>query len=122
MEPKGAQPVRPEKLRWGHGGLIPVILQDADTREVLTLAYMNRDALRRSLAEGQVWLWSRSRQMLWHKGETSGNVQDIQEIRVDCDTDALLLLVHPHGPACHTGRTSCFYRALQRPSAQEELT
>lgn len=122
MGPTEAHPVRPDELKWDARGLIPVVIQDADTHRVLTLAYMNRESLRRSLDEGQVWLWSRKRGALWRKGETSGNVQAIAEIRVDCDTDALLVLVHPAGPACHTGRTSCFYRVLEGvPEAREEV-
>ena len=100
-------------LLWDEGGLIPAIVQDADTGAVLTLAYMSRESLRLSQEHGEVWLWSRKRRMLWHKGETSGNVQRISEIRVDCDGDALLVRVHPAGPACHTGATTCFYRSLK---------
>ena len=99
-------------LSWNERGLIPVIVQDKDTREVLMLAYANRKALQLSLERGETWLWSRSRGTLWHKGATSGNTQRICEIRVDCDSDALLFLVDPAGPACHTGATSCFYRTL----------
>ncbi len=104
--------VAPEDLTWDERGLIPAIVQDCDTFQVLMVAYMNRESLRLSLESGQTWFWSRSRQTLWHKGETSGNTQTIREIRVDCDADTLLVLVHPAGPACHTGRTSCFYRGL----------
>jgi phosphoribosyl-ATP pyrophosphohydrolase/phosphoribosyl-AMP cyclohydrolase len=102
-----------DSLLWDERGLIPAIVQDADTHQVLVLAYMNRESLRLSQEQGQVWFWSRSRQALWHKGSTSGNYQCIREIRVDCDMDALLVLVHPAGPACHTGATSCFFRKLQ---------
>lgn len=104
--------VTPDDLRWDSQRLIPAIVQDAHTRQILMVAYMNREALARSVAEGEVWLWSRSRQCLWHKGSTSGHYQRIMEIRVDCDADALLVLVEPAGPACHTGETSCFYRTL----------
>ena len=104
--------LNPDRLSWDARGLIPAIIQDAETHEVLTLAYMNRESLRLSLESQEVWLWSRSRGSLWHKGATSGNTQKIHEIRVDCDTDALLILVHPAGPACHTGARSCFYRTL----------
>ena len=100
-------------LRWGDDGLIPAIVQDADTRQVLTLAYVSRDSLEQTLALGETVFWSRSRQELWHKGATSGNTQRVIELRVDCDGDALLLLVQPAGPACHTGETSCFYRLLE---------
>ena len=99
-------------IRWDECGLVPVIIQDARTNEVLTLAYMNEEALRRTLESKQTWLWSRSRQQLWHKGETSGHIQHVVEVRVDCDGDALVLRVHPQGPACHTGNRSCFYRGL----------
>ncbi len=101
-----------ELLKWDESGLIPAVVQDAATLQVLTLAYMNRESLERSLEIGETVFWSRSRQELWHKGETSGNVQKICEIRIDCDGDAILLLVEPAGAACHTGETSCFYRAL----------
>ena len=100
-------------LRWGDDGLIPAIVQDADTRQLLTLAYVSRDSLEQTLALGETVFWSRSRQELWHKGATSGNTQRVIELRVDCDGDALLLLVQPAGPACHTGETSCFYRLLE---------
>jgi len=99
-------------IRWDEHGLVPVVIQDAHTNEVLTLAYMNEEALRRTLESKQTWLWSRSRQQLWHKGETSGHIQHVVEVRVDCDGDALVLRVHPQGPACHTGNRSCFYRGL----------
>lgn len=101
-----------DKLRWDEQGLIPAIVQDAATGEVLMLAYMNQDALERSLETGEAHFWSRSRRKLWHKGETSGNFQLVKEIRYDCDGDSLLLLVEPKGPACHTGHKSCFYRRL----------
>jgi phosphoribosyl-ATP pyrophosphohydrolase/phosphoribosyl-AMP cyclohydrolase len=101
------------RLKWDSSGLIPVIVQDATTLAVLTLAYMNAEALQQTLATGQTVFWSRSRATLWHKGETSGNYQIVREIRVDCDGDALLVLVDPLGPACHTGATSCFFRNLE---------
>ena len=91
-------------------GLAPCVVQDWATGEVLTLAYMNEEALRRTRRTGELHLWSRSRGEQWHKGETSGNVQKIRSIRYDCDGDALLLLVEQTGPACHTGHRSCFYR------------
>jgi phosphoribosyl-ATP pyrophosphohydrolase/phosphoribosyl-AMP cyclohydrolase len=93
--------------------LLPAIVQDAHTGVVLTLAYMNREALARTLELRQTVFWSRSRQELWHKGATSGNYQDVVTIRLDCDGDALLVLVNPRGPACHTGAMTCFYRELE---------
>ena len=90
-------------------GLIPAIVQDAATGRVLTLAYMNREAVQLSLKERQTWFWSRSRQTMWHKGETSGNTQQILRAEADCDGDALLVTVQPQGPACHTGKESCFF-------------
>lgn len=100
--------VRPEDVRFDERGLVPAVVQDAGTREVLTLAYMNEESLRRTLSEGQTWFWSRSRAELWHKGATSGNTQRVVEVRLDCDSDALVVLVEPRGPACHTGAVSCF--------------
>jgi phosphoribosyl-ATP pyrophosphohydrolase/phosphoribosyl-AMP cyclohydrolase len=100
--------VRPEDVRFDERGLVPAVVQDARTREVLTLAYMSEESLRRTLAEGQTWFWSRSRSELWHKGATSGNTQRVVELRLDCDSDALVVLVEPSGPACHTGAVSCF--------------
>lgn len=97
-------------LKFDARGLIPTVVQDAHTFQVLMVAYMNAEALRRTLETGEAHFWSRSRQELWHKGATSGNTQKVVEIRVDCDADTLLLLVEPAGPACHTGHTSCFYR------------
>ncbi len=97
-----------EAVKFDERGLVPAIVQDAKTREVLTLAYMNMESLRRTLAEGETWFWSRSRQKLWHKGETSGNTQHVVDVRLDCDADALVVLVEPSGPACHTGARSCF--------------
>ena len=104
-----------DAIAWDERGLVPAIVQDAHTRQVLMLAYMNREALARTLETGQTHFWSRSRQELWHKGATSGNIQHVREIRYDCDADTLLVLVEPEGPACHTGEVSCFYRAV--PSA-----
>lgn len=100
------------KLRWDDRGLIPAIVQDATTGEVLTLAYMNIESLRLTLETGQTWFWSRSRRELWHKGATSGNTQRVIQVRYDCDGDALLVRVAPAGPACHTGERSCFHRVL----------
>lgn len=101
-----------EALRFNENGLIPAILQDAVSKEVLTLAYMNRESLAKSLATRETWFWSRSRQELWHKGATSGNTQRIAQIKYDCDQDALVVLVVPQGPACHTGSYSCFSHEL----------
>ncbi|MBV9310441.1 MAG: bifunctional phosphoribosyl-AMP cyclohydrolase/phosphoribosyl-ATP diphosphatase HisIE, partial [Solirubrobacterales bacterium] len=98
-------------------GLVPCIVQDWRTGEVLTLAYMNAEALARTRESGETHFYSRSRQELWHKGETSGNVQRVKAIRYDCDGDALLALVEPAGPACHTGERTCFYRGEFEPSA-----
>ena len=105
---------KPEKMTptFDERGLVPAILQDARTHQVLMLAYMNAESLQRTLATGETHFWSRSRQELWHKGATSGNTQKVVEIRLDCDGDALLVLVHPSGPACHTGEISCFFRML----------
>ena len=99
-------------LKYDAHGLIPAIVQDADSGKVLMLAYMNEEALQATLRSGQTYFWSRSRQELWHKGETSGNIQVVVEFLVDCDTDTLLVRVHPAGPACHTGNTTCFYRSF----------
>jgi phosphoribosyl-AMP cyclohydrolase / phosphoribosyl-ATP pyrophosphohydrolase len=101
--------------------LRPCIVQDARTGEVLTLAYMNDEAERRTRETGEVWFWSRSRQELWHKGETSGNVMRLRALRYDCDEDALLALVEPAGPACHTGERTCFYRGELEPQEAEAL-
>jgi phosphoribosyl-AMP cyclohydrolase len=100
-----------EMIRFGPDGLVPAIAQQHDSGEVLMLAWMNREAVRASLAEGRACYWSRSRGRLWRKGETSGQVQRLHELRLDCDGDALLLLVDQTGVACHTGRRSCFFRA-----------
>ena len=101
-----------QNLRFDSNGLIPAIVQDADTHRVLMMAYMNVESLRRTLESNETWFWSRSRKELWHKGVTSGNVQQVTEIQVDCDADALLIRVHPAGPACHTGQETCFYRTM----------
>lgn len=102
------------ELRFDDRGLIPAIIQDAQSGEVLMLAYMNREALQRTLESGETHFWSRSRRALWHKGETSGNVQKVIEIRSDCDGDALLIRVLPAGPACHTGKVTCFFNRWER--------
>ena len=100
------------EIKYDANGLIPAIVQDAETSEVLMLAYMNAESLRVTLESGETWFWSRSRRELWHKGATSGNIQRVVEIRVDCDSDTLLIRVQPAGPACHTGERSCFYRGI----------
>jgi len=100
-------------IKFDASGLIPAIVQDADTKDVLMLAYMNQESLQLTMEKGETVFWSRSRMELWHKGATSGNVQKVVEIRVDCDQDTLLIRVHPAGPACHTGNQTCFYRDLQ---------
>jgi len=94
-------------------GIVPVIVQDANTKEILTLAYTNKESLERALATGNSWFWSRSRKKLWMKGEESGNTQKIKEIKVDCDSDSLIYLVEPAGPACHTGERTCFHNSLK---------
>jgi phosphoribosyl-ATP pyrophosphohydrolase/phosphoribosyl-AMP cyclohydrolase len=99
-------------LKWDERGLMPAVVQDAETSQVLMLAYMNAESLRLTLESGETWFWSRSRGELWHKGATSGNTQQVVEIRYDCDGDTLLLRVVPAGPACHTGQMSCFFRTL----------
>lgn len=97
-----------EKAKFGPDGLIPAIVQDSRTREVLTVAYMNKEALQLTIERGESYFWSRSRQQLWHKGETSGNSQKVTKVSLDCDDDAVLVEVEPLGPACHTGSYSCF--------------
>ncbi len=99
-------------LKWDANGLIPAIIQDAQTQQVLMMAYMNAASLQQTLATGETVFWSRSRNELWHKGATSGNIQEVVEIQIDCDADTLLIQVNPAGPACHTGETACFYRTL----------
>jgi phosphoribosyl-AMP cyclohydrolase len=99
------------EIKFGADGLVPAIAQQYDTGEILMMAWMNRDAVRASLAEGRACYWSRSRARLWRKGETSGQTQLLREMRLDCDGDAVLLLVDQQGVACHTGRRSCFFRA-----------
>jgi phosphoribosyl-ATP pyrophosphohydrolase/phosphoribosyl-AMP cyclohydrolase len=107
-------------LAYDERGLVPCVVQDWATGEVLTLAYMNELALERTRATGELHLWSRSRRELWHKGATSGNTQTVRSLRVDCDGDALLALVEPVGPACHTGERTCFYRGELEPGAPHE--
>jgi len=101
-------------VRFDQRGLVPAVVQDGTTGQVLMVAWMKAEALKRTLDSGQAHFWSRSRQELWHKGATSGNFMDVSEIWVDCDADTLLLKVDPAGPACHTGERSCFYRRLTK--------
>jgi phosphoribosyl-ATP pyrophosphohydrolase/phosphoribosyl-AMP cyclohydrolase len=108
-------------LKFDERGLIPTIVQDARTREVLMLAYMNAESVEKTLATKETWFWSRSRAALWHKGETSGNTQRVVEMRVDCDADTLVALVEPAGAACHTGARTCFYREFESASTSREV-
>ena len=102
-----------EAIQWDERGLIPAIVQDAATLEVLMMAYMNAQSLQATLDSGKTTFWSRSRRTLWQKGETSGNTQQVIDIRIDCDSDTLLILVEPAGPACHTKARSCFFRSFE---------
>ena len=109
-----------ETIKWDSAGLLPAIVQDAATGDVLMLAYMNADSLRRTFEIGETVFWSRSRRELWHKGATSGNTQTVVEMRLDCDGDTLLIRVDPAGPACHTGARSCFFRSLETGESADE--
>jgi phosphoribosyl-AMP cyclohydrolase/phosphoribosyl-ATP pyrophosphohydrolase/phosphoribosyl-AMP cyclohydrolase len=100
------------EIKYDANGLVPAIVQGVKTKDVLMMAWMNAESLRLTLETGETVFWSRSRQEIWHKGATSGNVQKVVEIRVDCDADTLLILVEPAGPACHTGEQTCFYRNM----------
>lgn len=100
-------------LKFDANGLIPCIVQDEDTRDVLMMAWMNEEALKRTLEIGQMVFWSRSRQEIWHKGATSGNYQDLVKLSYDCDGDTLLAIVTPRGPACHTGSRTCFFNDIR---------
>jgi phosphoribosyl-AMP cyclohydrolase / phosphoribosyl-ATP pyrophosphohydrolase len=108
--------VTPEELKFDDRGLVPVVVQDATSGLVLMLAYADAEAVRRTLADGTTWFWSRSRAEYWNKGATSGNTQKVVEVRFDCDGDAVLYRVDPAGPACHTGEETCFYRTLANAS------
>ena len=110
-------PQGPQDLRFDELGLIPAIVQDSESGEVLMLAWMNRESLDLTLEKRTTWFWSRSREELWNKGATSGNYQHVEDVAYDCDGDVLLVRVHADGPACHTGETSCFHRKLD--SARE---
>ena len=113
-----------DNLKFNEMGLIPAIIQDADTGEVLMLGYMNAEALRLTLTGDEAWFYSRSRQELWHKGETSGNYLKVRSVWIDCDSDTILVKAHPIGPTCHTGNRTCFFRELNKQdidnSSQEE--
>ncbi len=100
-------------LAYDERGLLPAVVQDERSRDVLMVAWMNEEAVRRTLESRRTWFWSRSRQELWRKGDTSGNAQHVREVRYDCDADTLLVLVHQDGVACHTGNRTCFYRTLR---------
>ena len=102
-----------DEIKYDSRGLVPAIVQDGETSQVLMLAYMNEESLRLTIERRETYFWSRSRKQLWHKGETSGNTQKVIEVRLDCDADTLLILVNPSGPACHTGEQSCFYRGFE---------
>lgn len=106
-------------MRFNEKGLIPAIVQDEDTGEVLMLGYMDEEALRRTLTSDEVWFYSRSRQVLWHKGETSGNRLKVCSVWQDCDCDTILVMVHPTGPVCHTGNKTCFFQRLTEPGSGE---
>ena len=112
----------PNSLTYNEAGLIPAIAQDSGSGEVLMMAWMNAEAVARTLASRRVTYWSRSRASFWVKGETSGNVQELVDLRLDCDRDCLLVLVRQSGPACHTGRQSCFYRAVRDGDEIELMT
>jgi phosphoribosyl-AMP cyclohydrolase len=113
MIPVDKKPHEAKQLKWDERGLITAVVQDANTGQVLMVAWMNADALLLTQQTGEAHFWSRSRSELWRKGASSGNVMRVVELRVDCDADTLLLRVDPAGPACHTGATSCFYRTIQ---------
>jgi phosphoribosyl-AMP cyclohydrolase / phosphoribosyl-ATP pyrophosphohydrolase len=110
----------PDLIRYDERGLVPVVVQDWRSGEVLTLAYADAEAIDRTRRTGELHLWSRSRGELWHKGATSGNTQAVRALRLDCDGDAVLALVEPAGPACHTGERTCFHRGDREPSAPHE--
>ena len=102
----------PKDLKFDNNGLIPAVIQDASSNEVLMVAYMNAESVKRTVESGKTWFWSRSRQKFWQKGETSGHVQKVRDILYDCDLDTLLIKVDQTGPACHTGEKSCFFRSF----------
>lgn len=108
-------------ITYDENGLIPAIVQDETTGNVLMLAYMNKEALEKTLATKETWFYSRSREDLWHKVATSGNLQTVSSVTLDCDQDALLVTVHPEGPACHTGKTSCFHHPIMEQTAKRDV-
>lgn len=112
----------PSKLKFDEKGLIPAIAQDAKSSEVLMMAWMNQEAVKRTLSTGRVTYWSRSRQDYWIKGETSGHTQELVDFRIDCDRDCLLVIVRQNGPACHTNRRNCFFTSVQDGEEVELLT
>ncbi len=116
--------IKTDELNWDSEGLVPVVVQDADSGEVLTLAYVSRESLSKTRETGQSVFFSRSRRSLWHKGETSGNFQDVESLAADCDRDALVLRVRPRGPACHTGSRTCFFEEVEGfpPGAGDNLS
>lgn len=107
-----------EELKFDAQGLIPAIIQEVGTKEILMVAYMNKEAVQKTLESGRTWFWSRSRRQYWCKGETSGHIQKIKDIRYDCDADALLVLIEQIGVACHTGHKSCFFRSIDRSTGE----
>lgn len=111
-----------EVIKWDAHGLVPAVVQDADSKDVLMVAYMNSESLQKSILSGETWFWSRSREELWHKGATSGNTQRITDLRYDCDGDTLLVLVKRSGPACHTGEDNCFYRSAAAVQSADSVT
>src|SRR2546421_6291806 len=110
-----------DEIKFDERGLVPAIVQDVNTHEVLTLAYMNAESLKRTIETKETWFWSRSRSSLWHKGEKSGHSQRVTEILVDCDHDALTVFVNPNAPACHTGAQSCFHNEFEETGGPEEI-
>ena len=106
-------------IKFNEKGLVPAIVQDADTGAVLMLGYMNEESLRRTLSSGEVWFYSRSRQELWHKGATSGNLIKVRSVLKDCDSDTILVLANPTGPVCHTGNKTCFFQQLTEQDIEE---
>jgi phosphoribosyl-ATP pyrophosphohydrolase/phosphoribosyl-AMP cyclohydrolase len=111
-----------DDLCWDERGLVAAVVQDDETEQVLMVAWMDRQALQLTVETGETHFWSRSRRALWHKGATSGNTQRVAAIKVDCDGDTLLVRVHPAGPACHTGATSCFYRSMAEAGEQPQAS
>lgn len=119
MKESSSQEYELGNIRWDQAGLVPAIVQDAAAGEVLMMAYMSRESLKRTLESGETWFWSRSRQELWHKGATSGNTQKVVSIAADCDGDTLLVRVRPQGPACHTGSQTCFFNDISTPKSED---